>query len=112
MDVAIRVGELADSRLISQRPAPHRVGIFASPDYLKRRSTPDHPDQLVEHDCGNFRFQSSGQVLHYWALKMGDRPLDIVPKSWIVTDESSAVMAMLVAGGGIGISTTYIPIPM
>jgi DNA-binding transcriptional LysR family regulator len=107
VDVAIRVGELADSRLISRRIAPHHIGIFASPDYLARRGTPRHPDDLVNHDCVNFRFQSSGQTLR-WAMRIGEQPIDIVPDSWIVTDGSDAVAAVLVAGGGIGTSPTYI----
>jgi DNA-binding transcriptional LysR family regulator len=34
IDVAIRVGELADSRLIAHRLAPYRLCAFASPSYL------------------------------------------------------------------------------
>ncbi|MDF0487255.1 LysR substrate-binding domain-containing protein [Sphingomonas sp. H39-1-10] len=43
IDIAIRIGDLADSRLLSRKLAPHRLCCFASPDYLKgmgRRSTP------------------------------------------------------------------------
>lgn len=55
IDVAIRVGDLEDSRLISRRLAPHWVCAFASPAYLKKRGTPRHPDELVNHDCVTFR---------------------------------------------------------
>ena len=110
IDVAIRVGELADSRLLSRRLAPHRLGAFAAPVYLARRGTPRHPDDLVHHDCVNFRFQSTGQALR-WPFQVGGRRVEFTPHAGIVADFSDAVAAVLVAGGGIGISPTYIAAP-
>ncbi|MCJ2018257.1 MULTISPECIES: LysR family transcriptional regulator [unclassified Methylobacterium] len=110
IDVAIRVGELADTRLISRRLAPHWLCAFASPGYLQRRGTPGHPDDLVRHDCVNFRFQNTGQALR-WPFRVGGRAVEITPNAGIVTDFSDAVAAVLVAGGGIGISPTYIAAP-
>ncbi|WP_336492444.1 LysR family transcriptional regulator [Methylobacterium nigriterrae] len=107
IDVAIRVGELSDTRLISRRLAPHRLCAFAAPDYLARKGTPAHPDELVHHDCVNFRFQSTGQALR-WPFRIGGRVVEITPEAGIVTDFSDAVAAVLVAGGGIGISPTYV----
>jgi DNA-binding transcriptional LysR family regulator len=48
IDVAVRIGELADSRLLSRRLIPHRLCAFASPGYLylATRGTPIHPDEL------------------------------------------------------------------
>ncbi|MEG9527352.1 MAG: substrate binding domain-containing protein, partial [Hyphomicrobiales bacterium] len=106
----IRVGDLADSRLVSRRLAPHRLCAFASPDYLARRGTPAHPDELVGHDCVNFRFQSTGQALR-WPFRIGGRTVERAPDAGIVTDFSDAVAAVLVAGGGIGISPTYVVAP-
>jgi DNA-binding transcriptional LysR family regulator len=106
IDVAIRVGDLGDSRLVSRRLAPHRICAFASPGYLARRGTPQHPDELADHDCVNFRYQSSGQALR-WPFRLSDRTLEIVPQAGIVMDLSDAVLAALAAGAGIGISPTY-----
>ncbi|MBE7198015.1 MAG: LysR family transcriptional regulator [Parafilimonas terrae] len=111
IDVAIRVGDLADSRLVSRRLAPHRLCAFASPDYLARRGTPAHPDELADHDCVNFRFQSTGQTLR-WPFRIGAKVVDITPDAGLVTDFSDAVAAILVAGGGIGISPTYVVAPL
>jgi DNA-binding transcriptional LysR family regulator len=107
IDVAIRVGDLADSRLISRRLAPHRLCAFASPDYLARRGVPQHPDELVDHECVNFRYQSSGLALR-WPFRIGERVVEITPSPGITVDVSDAVAAVLAAGGGIGISPTYI----
>ncbi|WP_207460425.1 LysR family transcriptional regulator [Azospirillum sp. SYSU D00513] len=110
VDVAIRVGDLADSRLISRQLAPQRLCAFASPAYLARRGTPRHPEDLVGHDCVNFRYQSSGQSLR-WPFRVGERVLEIVPDAGIVLDVSDAVAVVLAAGGGIGISASYIAAP-
>ncbi|MHC8354535.1 LysR family transcriptional regulator [Pseudomonas sp. LB3P81] len=110
IDVALRVGNLADSRLISRPLAPHRIGAFASPDYLARRGTPREPEDLMQHDCVNFRYQSSGQMLR-WPYQAGERTAEITPDATIVVDVSDAVAAVLAAGGGVGISPNYVAAP-
>lgn len=107
VDVAIRVGELDDSRLLSKRLAPHRLCAFAAPGYLARRGTPSHPDELVGHDCVNFRFQRSGQPLR-WPFRVGDRDVEVTPAAGITVDEGDALMAVLAAGGGVGIAPPYL----
>lgn len=110
IDIAIRVGELADSRLVSRRLGTHRLCAYASPAYLARRGTPQHPDDLVGHDCVNFRFQSSGQPLQ-WPFDIEGRVIEVTPKAGVTVDASDGVAAVLVGGGGIGISPTYIAAP-
>ncbi len=110
IDVAIRIGDLADSRLMSRRLAPHRLCCFASPTYLAERGAPKHPDELAEHDTVNLRYQSTGQTLR-WPFQVGDRVIEIVPPSELAADVSDALVAMLVAGGGIGMVATFITGP-
>jgi len=52
-DLAIRVGNLADSSLIARRLAPCRHVVCASPAYLQARGEPRSPEELVSgpHDC-------------------------------------------------------------
>lgn len=107
IDIAIRVGELDDSGLLSRRLAPHLLCAFASPEYLERRGTPNHPAELAGHECVNFRFQSSGQSLR-WPFRIGGRDVEITPDAGITVDVGDAVMAVLAAGGGIGISPPYL----
>lgn len=110
IDIAVRIGDLADSRLLSRRLAPHRLCAFASPAYLAARGTPMHPDELEGHDTVNLRYQSTGQALR-WPFRIGDRVIEIVPPSGVVVDVSDALVATLAAGGGIGISATFIAAP-
>lgn len=110
IDVAVRIGELADSRLMSRRLGPHGLCCFASPDYLARRGTPMHPDELMVHDTVNLRYQSTGEALR-WPFSIKGRVIEMAPSATIVVDVSDAVVATLAAGGGIGISSTLIAAP-
>src|SRR4051794_1273521 len=51
VDVALRIGTLADSSLIAVRVAEICRVLCASPAYLKSRGTPKSPDDLSTHDC-------------------------------------------------------------
>lgn len=50
-DLAVRIGQLADSSLIARRLAPVRLVACASPDYLARAGVPEAPRQLGQHNC-------------------------------------------------------------
>ena len=110
IDVAIRIGDLADSNLISRGLAATRVSAFASPAYLAGRGTPRKPEDLKDHDCVNFRYQTSGQTLR-WTFKVGGRTVEFTPDAAIVVDVSDAVVEVLAAGGGIGMSASFIAAP-
>lgn len=58
IDVAIRLGVMADSALIAQRLMPTRYFICASPQYLAQQGYPHHPHDLARHEC--LRFPLSG----------------------------------------------------
>lgn len=50
-DLAIRIGELGDSSLVSRRIAANRRVACAAPAYLERRGMPRQPAELAGHDC-------------------------------------------------------------
>jgi DNA-binding transcriptional LysR family regulator len=106
IDVAVRIGELADSRLLSRRLAPHRICAFASPAYLAAHGVPAHPDELEGHDTVSLRYQSTGQLFR-WPFRMGDRTIEIVPPSSVIVDASDALVTTLAAGGGIGMAAAF-----
>ncbi|MDE2077643.1 MAG: LysR family transcriptional regulator [Burkholderiales bacterium] len=51
IDVAFRVGELKDSRLIARRIGTAHRATLASPGYLEQFGEPQHPDDLLKHNC-------------------------------------------------------------
>jgi len=51
VDVALRIGELPDSRLIARQLGTICRVVCANPSYLAARGTPQVPEDLIEHDC-------------------------------------------------------------
>lgn len=62
-DLAIRLGEPPDSRLISRRLEDATLGVFAAPAYLERRGVPGSIAGLRQHDCIQFILPSSGRPM-------------------------------------------------
>ena len=110
IDVAVRIGDLADTRLLSRKLAPHRLCCFASPAYLEERGIPTHPDDLGGHDIVNLRYQSTGQTFR-WPFRIGDREIEMMPDAGVVADASDAVLITLAAGGGIGMGASFMAAP-
>ena len=51
-DIAIRFSEqVGNNSMIVRKLAKNQRVICASPDYLKQRGTPQHPDDLTHHNC-------------------------------------------------------------
>lgn len=67
-DLAIRLGEPRDSRVIARRLEDATVGVFASPAYLKRHGTPRTLEDLGKHDCIQFVLPSTGRAVP-WIFK-------------------------------------------
>ncbi|MFN5049724.1 LysR family transcriptional regulator [Roseateles sp.] len=93
-DCAVRVGDLADSSLVSMRLADNRRLCVATPAYLRRAGVPQHPSELARHQTLSLSSEASqargwafwvdgqlyhwrpqgrldcsdGQVLHQWCL--------------------------------------------
>ncbi|AFQ49701.1 LysR family transcriptional regulator [Burkholderia cepacia] len=70
-DVAIRIGESADSQLVARRLATFRNYLYASPRYLERSGEPLEPDDLTRHQC------LSVQRLTAWTLRRGERAVEV-----------------------------------
>lgn len=70
-DIAIRMGEPADSHLIA-RPLARLVShLYAAPSYLAQRGVPTSPEDLEQHDCmGMIR---EGR----WTLTRGDSRCEV-----------------------------------
>ncbi len=78
VDVAIRIGTLADSGLVARPLQPYGVMICAAPAYLQRHGTPQHPEDLTDHQCLGFTHWSRRGG---WTLGRTDTP----PRGWPVS---------------------------
>ena len=105
IDVAVRIGPLADSSLVATRLAEVRRVAYASPAYLRKRGTPRHPRELVGHDCLSLTALSTGGDA--WRFREDGRAFDVKVRPRFVSNSGDAVIAMAERGQGIGIAPSY-----
>ncbi|MFD1260724.1 LysR family transcriptional regulator [Entomomonas asaccharolytica] len=74
LDMAIRIGHLPDSNLIARQVASLPMGLYASPDYLKRAGEPLHPKELSLHDCICMTAKANS---HIWVLQRKQEKLEV-----------------------------------
>lgn len=104
IDVAIRVGQLPDSSLISRTVGEVRRLLVASPTYLERRGTPRVPADLKQHLITAFSGLMPNREWAY-AGKKGQSRLSLQPRFEI--NDASAAIAAAEAGEGITIALSY-----
>lgn len=97
-DLAIRLGELADSGLAARRLGELRYGLFAAPRYLQRRGTPGTPQALREHDLAVF---TGGATRNAWRLTNGGHTERVEVGGRVRVNNSFAVRDAAVRGLGI-----------
>ncbi|HKB95579.1 MAG TPA: LysR substrate-binding domain-containing protein [Rhizomicrobium sp.] len=104
VDLAFRIGELADSSLIAIRVGEiHRV-VCASPEYLEARGTPRTPDELQGHDCISFVPMLSPKS---WTFTRDQKVYDVPVQSRLVVGSMDAACEAARAGIGIAMAFSY-----
>ncbi|MBL8806531.1 MAG: LysR family transcriptional regulator [Rhodospirillales bacterium] len=103
LDMAVRIGRLADSSLIAKRLATARFAVAAAPTYLAERGTPKEPEDLVRHDCLEYTLSSRGSD---WVFAGPGGSVRAVRASGpLKANNGEALLAAAIAGRGI----VYLP---
>lgn len=106
IDVAVRIGPLADSGLVRRQVGVVRRLTVASPAYLARRGRPQRPRDLAAHDIVlvpgrdglmEWRFHAGG----------GKRPILVRLAPRLVVNENDAMLSAVLAGHGVGRALSY-----
>jgi len=99
-DAAIRIGTIPDSRIVARRLNIVRLVTIASPTYLERFGTPKTPDDLLQHNCLNYRFPRTGR-LYEWRFIENGRERKLAVSGNILLDSSDGLLDLVVQGHGI-----------
>jgi DNA-binding transcriptional LysR family regulator len=104
IDVAIRIGHLADSSLIAI-PAGHiRRVVCASPKYLKVRGLPREPNDLLKHDCLRLTGLAPSAV---WSFQSNGRTISVPVNGSFVCNQAAATIDACVDSLGVGTFLSY-----
>ena len=99
VDVAVRIGALADSDLLSTRLAPMRLVVCASPAYLDRRGRPESPEDLLRHDC--LDAVACVPAAHSWCFQGVNRGAQLAVRGPLRSDDKDCLREAALAGAGI-----------
>jgi len=102
IDVAVRIGELADSSLIAVKLGVVSRVVVASPAYLKKRGIPKSPAELATHDI--VAFEGLGAT-NEWRFRGGGKPVRLAPR--LIVNSIDAAIAAAEAGIGMTRSLSY-----
>jgi DNA-binding transcriptional LysR family regulator len=100
IDVAVRFGEPATSSLIIRKLAELRVITVAAPSYLRRHGQPEHPNDLADHACIDFRDPLTRQA-YDWEFHKGRKVLAVKRNSRLLVSDAGTMLTECLAGTGI-----------
>lgn len=104
-DVAIRIGELADSSLIAKRLAPFRRLLVAAPDYLDRHGRPEHPHDLKAHACLIYSYLAVGRS---WPFRGAEGTIRVPVGGRLEANNGDVLLVAARNGMGIAQLPTFI----
>jgi DNA-binding transcriptional LysR family regulator len=102
IDIALRIGPLADSSLKAVRIGTVRQMLVASPGYLARRGAPATIDALADHDL---IISTGPRAAGEW--NFAERRWRVEPRPRLVVNTVDAAMAAAEAGIGIANLLSY-----
>lgn len=96
-DVAIRIGKLEDSGLITRLIGRHSRHLYASPGYIEASGEPATPAELTEHECiGMLRSP-------IWSLRQGMNKVDVAVRGRFTLNSVGMIRALAVNHQGIAL---------
>jgi DNA-binding transcriptional LysR family regulator len=99
VDVAIRSGELPDSRLVTRAIGSQHFVVCGSPAYLRKSGIPEIPGDLAGHLCIHFKYPTSGRLAP-WAFHPAHMPRRL-PTSLVFNNTDAGLRA---ATDGLGLA--------
>lgn len=100
-DAGIRFGNAVEKDMVALAIGPPlKAQIIASPEYIARSGRPQHPRDLLQHDCISFRHSTSGQI-ERWEFDNGQEKMDLQIKGRLILNDSEILVRSALDGLGI-----------
>ncbi len=105
LHAGFRIGGLIAQDMVAiSLTGPLTTAVVASPKYLKQNGTPESPNELLQHNCLRYRFQSSGQIAP-WTFSGPEGDYQVNVRGSLVANSSPVTVEM--AARGLGIAYTF-----
>ncbi|HEY4174535.1 MAG TPA: LysR family transcriptional regulator [Rhodopila sp.] len=100
LDVALRLGQSADTSLVSRALTTMGSAAVAAPTYLERHGAPEHPSDLLKHTC---IIHDAGPGSTHWAFDGPGGAVDVEIGSAFRSNNSLVARQAATAGYGIAL---------
>lgn len=108
IDVALRLGDLADSALTARRLGASQRHVVASPAYLNVQGAPQKPADLTSHDTILYSQRVGGEE---WRFRRGATEEVVQVRSRLMFSAAEGVREGILAGLGLGIVSRWMMAP-
>ena len=98
VDLAVRIGHLADSSLVARLVGEMRRIVVASNEYLKRRGEPNTPEAIASHETIQFGAMTTSPD---WRFVEGGREMRVACTPRFATNSADAAIQYAEQGGGL-----------
>jgi DNA-binding transcriptional LysR family regulator len=98
LDVSMHVGQPGDSSLMARAAGAFGRALVASPLYLERRGSPDHPSELTQHTCIVHEFGPDSSLWHFHGP---EGPVNVRVDSVFRANNAEVVHRAVLGGHGI-----------
>jgi DNA-binding transcriptional LysR family regulator len=112
VDCVLRGGELSDPSLVARRVGNFHTLVCATPGYLARHGTPQHPRELEdgEHKVVSHFSAITGRAWPF-VFTRGDERLEVEGRHTVAVNDSGAALTAALAGLGIVNTATFMAQP-
>ena len=103
VDLAIRIGKLKDSTMMSKQYRESKGGLWATPAYIKKHGLPSHPRDLKKHNF--IKFSAAFNPIK---ITNGKETIEVIVDGKITVDDMQAVKSFTLQGEGIGMISNFL----
>jgi len=104
VDLALRIGTLPDSGLVSTGLGKIRRVVCASPAYLAEHGEPKSPQDLRSHQCVSFEHLTSAYT---WRFQIDGAEVAVPVQARLIVNTAEAAIDAAIAGAGITCVFSY-----
>ena len=108
IDIALRMGKLADSSLTARRIASCRHVVLGTPAYFERTGLPTTPGDLAAHEAVIYAQRGGGAV---WAFQRKGVESKVTLRGRLHVSAAEGVRAAVLANAGIAVTSEWMFAP-